>query len=1031
MPRFLMWTRMGIAGCLMLVVAGQGTRARAAETTGTLLGTITDSAGHPLASAAISAVAPSMRTRTMTGDNGFYVLTGLSPDTYTVTFSKEGYRSQEVSGITIVQGQSLLLSINMTTKPKLLDTVAVRRAASLIQPTTTSDMYTVSSQAIQDITGIPQDISETTVLNSMAGITTDSAGYPIIRGSAENEAGYELEGIDATDPITGQFINDLSLAGTSRLVLSAGGYDVSAGNANAGVVSEVISRGAYPGTGELTMDVNAPNFDHRLAFDYGSSTPDNRFSYFFAFNGLRQFRIYGDPKSFSPRLVGAVGSASGNVDVTNLFYRWGRDNANEFEYLGETGAGLFQENYGVDPRITPYSSANLFVQCTYQVNTGGTLPSHPPCSGGFNFAPFNTFFPGQTAVFQNTGYPDNENNVHTIEKLNYKRQFGASSFGDFYLFRTTEADIFLLPWDGGAFGDSFEHNVSDNRGVSFDYTNQLNSEHEIGVGGETVYTIAKFDLGNPSFEPFIWGPFAGASVDCYVDVVSEAFCATPSDLLKTFPPLTGLTNDPLHRSNFWIKDTFTPTDKLTLTGGLRWDQEVLDIPPNAQSQNMTYAFDAAGNYLEIPGPPVTSDVTRPEQISPRFAASYQSNPTNVFTASYGTNIEFAPFSNIEFKANVDPSLANCNVANGCFTPLPGFGITNHVTNLYQQAIETWNTNDFAQYTPVKPPRAINYDFGWSHDFGNGLEMRIEPYYRKGTNYVVANTPLLTTQPDGTPIFGAPREENAGFNKNIGVEFALDKQATLGWSGFIHATYDNTFADYNSDFFPTVNNAALALGHIFHVSYLAPLTGALNLNYASHYGMHVSAEFPYESGYRYGVGTQTFVFESSCIAGAPAVPIEVLNTDLAENCLGNNANTSAYYFTDPSNPGTILHPNITGSRGTPDGADPGTLRGPQIMTMNLSLSHDIGHGTSPMQVGLTITNLFGNYTNAVVGGNSRYRNNGLGGYNGAPGFFQGPVSGSNDVLANYEPYQYPRSPLPFENEPTGTARTWTFFVSSKF
>jgi len=162
-----------------------------------------------------------------------------------------------------------------------------------------------------------------------------------------------------------------------------------------------------------------------------------------------------------------------------------------------------------------------------------------------------------------------------------------------------------------------------------------------------------------------------------------------------------------------------------------------------------------------------------------------------------------------------------------------------------------------------------------------------------------------------------------------------------------------------------------------------------------------------------------------------VPVEVLNTDLAEACLGNSTTTSAYYYTDPSNPGTVLNPHITGSRGTPDGTDPGTLRGPAVMTMNLSVYHDIGQGPSSTEVGFRVANVLGNYTDAVVGGNSRYRNNGLGGFNSAPGFFQGPVSGSNLVLPNYEPFQYPRSPLPFENEPTGTARTWTLFMSTKF
>src|SRR5215472_10126237 len=629
MPKSAMRALMAIAACALMVFAGQETRALASTTTGAIVGTVTDASGHPLANVSVSAVSPSMTEKTRTGSNGFYALQGLSPDTYTITYTLEGYQPQQVTGLTIVQGESITQNQQMVNEAKLIGTVAVRSAASLVQPKAPADSYTVTPQQIQNITGTPQNISETALLDALPGITTDSSGYPIIRGGAENEEGYELQGVDATDPITGQFINSLSLAGESSVVLSTGGYDVSAGNTNAGVVNEVIKRGTYPGEGEATATVNAPNFDHRFAFEYGNATADNRFSYFFAFNGLRQFRVYGDTKTFLPRLVGATGDASGNIDTTNLFYRWGNNNANELEYMGETGASQFDDNYGVNPNITPYGSFNNIVQ----LDTGGSCVAGGAfgisCTGGA--ADSSTFFPGQTAIEQNTGYPDNENNVHTIEKLNYKRQFSASSFGDFFVFRTIESDVILFPWDGGAFGDEFEHNVNNNLGLSFDYTNQLNSQHEVSFGGETIYTESKYDLGIPSFEPFIFNgpdPVNFSSVPCGGGLPSFPGC---------YPQLTGLVNDPLHRSNLWLQDKWTPTDKWTIQPGLRWDEERLDIPSNAEATNLSLATDAAGNLLEIPGPPITSDVTRPTQVSPRLAISFQANSTNTFRVSYGKN----------------------------------------------------------------------------------------------------------------------------------------------------------------------------------------------------------------------------------------------------------------------------------------------------------------------------------------------------------------------------------------------------------
>lgn len=968
------------------ILAGQATWTLAG-TTATIHGTTTDDTGHALADVAVSAISPSFSNHTVSGSNGFYALAGLPPDTYSVTFSKQGYQTQQIPGITLSQDQNYALGVKLAAEVRTLGRVSVRGTTSLIQPTTTADTYTVNPQTIQEITGTPQNISETAVLDALPGITTDNAGYPIIRGGAENEEGYELEGIDATEPFTGQFINSLSLAGTARLQLSTGGYDVSEGNTNAGVINEVIKRGTYPGAGQATVSLNNPNFDHRLAFEYGNATPDNRFSYFYAFNGLRQYRIYGDNKTFIPELFGAVGDASGNIDTLNMFYRWGNNNANEIQLFGETGYSYFAENFGINNGITPYQTNNLVVQ--------GTLGP---------FTAVTPLFPGQVGLFQNTNYADNETNTHGIQKLNYKRQFSPSSFGDFTFFRTDISDHFNIPWGGGAFGDNFQYTDNTNLGISFDYNAQLNSQHQIGIGAETIYSRGTFQLAAPSIAAFTFG-----NELAYTPVAG-------SNVLPVLPIPGGVVDDPLHRSNVWIKDHWTPTAKLTLTYGVRWDQEKIDLPPNPGQFNYSFVTDASGIVHQIPGPAITTDVTQPSQVSPRVALSYELNPRDVVRFSYGKNIEFTPASNIEAKAAfINPALANCNIADGCFAPLPGFGVTNNITNLYQSAIGDYNSNFFAQYTPVRPQRATNIDASFEHDFGHGYELRLTPYYRKGVDYVVSNTPVLFTLPDGTAVLGSPREENAGINQNTGVEFQLQRLANYGMSGFLTVTYDNTLANYNSDFFPVTNNAALALNHFFHVDYVAPITATLQLNYNDRKGTHIYANMPYESGYRYGVGTHTFIFQN--INGVN-VPVEVLNTDLVQAA----PQASAYYFTDPTNPGTPLHPNITGSRGTNEGPDPGSIHGPPVLLVNLTLAHDIGQAPNNMQAGLTIGNVFGNYTGGVNAANPRYRNNGLGGF--------GPNSGVSG-LVGLEPFRNAYEPTPYLAPPDGASRVYVFYVTAKY
>ncbi|MBC5805220.1 MAG: hypothetical protein DLM53_02135 [Candidatus Eremiobacter antarcticus] len=999
-----------------------------AGTTGGILGQVSDASGHPLADVRVSVTAPSASRVTVTGANGFYSLNGLPLDTYSVTFTKDGYQSVMIPGITVTQDQSSRVNGRMEAGVKSLGRVTVRSATSLIQPTQTADTYVINQTRLENLNGTPQDLNGFQAFNSLPGVTTDNFGYPVIRGGAENDVGYQFDGVDNTDAVTGQFLNAVSLNGARSVQLSTGGYDVSSGNTNTGVINEVIKRGTYPAAGQATFRMIGPTFGHEMSFDYGNATPDNRFSYYFSYGGQRNDQDYGDRHSIYPLNLALTSNFTLNDEVFNLFYHWGKGDKNELQFLNNESGSTYFFGYLVGPSVAPYASNNF----NNQIN------NDPYGLGQFSTyeTSYITLYPGQAAYNQNTNMLDTQTFNTVIDKLNYKRQLSPSSFGEIRLYKTVENLIFRYPYDLGSFSDFYEDLQTTNLGEAFDYTNQISSKHEISFGGDASYYKNQYSAAYPSFETFyepleeactpeladfngLPGPMGG----CYIAPFNAALNASlglglPTDPghapLSTYANNLSYTNDPLHRYDLYIKDHYQPNEKWNITLGLRFDKEALPLPANVAEANTTYFFDDNGNFVTVPGQPIGNDVTHPSQVSPRLAMSYELSPRDTLRFSYGKNIEFVPESALEDVYQVNPALQNCNIASGCFVPLPGFGVTNHVSNLYQQIVLELTTNEFQQYTPVRPQRATNVDFGFEHDFGHGLELRIEPYYRKGTDYVVGNQPLLFTLASGTPVFGPSREENAGINVNTGVEVALQRQSRYGLSGLLDATYDNTLANYDSDFFPTVNNAALAAGHFFHVTYVAPVVGTLNLVYNTPSGLHASTTVSYESGYRYGVGKKTFTFLPN--ANNVNVPVEVLNSDLV------SPTSQAYYFTDPANPGTVTNPNITGSRGTPEGDDPGTLRGPQIATVLVSVSHDLGRAPHNMQVGIRVQNLFNNFTPTQIPANLYYVPNALGGY--------GPGSGVN-VNAPFEPFQYNQSPNAYENESFGPPRLFTFFMTAKY
>src|ERR1700687_1612570 len=111
--------------CIGMTNLISGLPARAG-TTGSIQGHVTDEANHGLAGVGVTAASPSGHFSTTSDTGGFYSLTGVPVDTYTVGFSKDGYQSSAIPGITVVQDQPSRVNGHMSTGVKSLGRVTVR-----------------------------------------------------------------------------------------------------------------------------------------------------------------------------------------------------------------------------------------------------------------------------------------------------------------------------------------------------------------------------------------------------------------------------------------------------------------------------------------------------------------------------------------------------------------------------------------------------------------------------------------------------------------------------------------------------------------------------------------------------------------------------------------------------------------------------------------------------------------------------------------------------------------------------------------
>lgn len=990
-----------------------------AVTTGNVNGYVHDQAGHAVADAQVSIASASYNSTTRTNASGFYAFVGIPADTYTVSFKKQGLLDHAVAGVTVIQDQSTRQDVVLQSALKTIAQVQSRGATSLLQPQQTADQYVVTPQRMQEITGTPFTIEQSQVLRALPGFTSNAGGSPEIRGGPLNDLGYEMEGVDIKEPVLGLFTNNGALAGVQELSVQSGAFDVASGNSNEGTINEVVKHGQYPGFSDIALFKNAGYYYDGLAAEAGGGSPDNRFTWYAAYHGVRDANVVG-AGNFMPFAVGATSNVQVNESVFNLFYHWGKNNRDQLQYFGETGYNVYQYDWFVNPLVTPYASSNQLVwaslangNCNYE-NTGYVE------NCGQIVANALPQFPGQGSQ-PYTGYSDNENNQHSVQKLEWHHQFSTSSYFSFQLSRAFEFDNTDAPWAGGAFNDYYLHNASNNYGFTATYDNQLSDKHDLTFGASSIVELPGYNAQLDSLAAFTY-----FNDWCYVKPIAltpEFGCSGTGTPLAAFPKVEFLRNDMMHRNYAYIRDRWQPSGRWFVNAGLRWDNQKMNIPPDAQAQGTLLNYDpGTGQYIQTLGPQITAKSTNPSQLSPRVFATYAMGRNDVLRFGWGRYVTYPPELQVETKAVIDPSLRSCDIASGCFAPLPGYGVTNNVTNLYQQSLYDFNTYLSSQYQPTEPEYAADTEFSWEHDWGRGWQTKITPYFRKGTNYVVGSQAIIKTLPTGYPLYGPYTYSNLGINQNTGVELSIQKSAQYGWSGWLNATYDNTLANYNSDYFPSVSFASMALNKFYHVSYAPPITATLGLDLNTRSGFHIWAEVPYESGFWYGVGKKTYIYESfypngqEAPNGGPGTiirPVQVPNTNYLNGAYG-------YYTVDPSNPGTYMHPNIIGSKGTPEGNDPGSLQAPGRAFLNVTFAQDLGE-KKQYQIGVRFGNILGNFTPPVPVTNVWYHNNGYGASNSNSGF---------NGNAGYEPYQYNLSPNPYVAQATGPERQILFFFTTK-
>ena len=502
---------------------------------------------------------------------------------------------------------------------------------------------------------------------------------------------------------------------------------------------------------------------------------------------------------------------SGNKDDVQLLWDYEHIGNYGYDSPNDQGGYPFLNAIGAAPIwLDTYTTTMPYGTLLPQTYTGGGVAQYP-----FPFSPQGrplTNLGAGTVVSEPANNRDEYVNDQSIIKAQYQHNFGTSAFLRAYVYtyysdwlnygpNSTVSDF--LAFDS----PDYELN-SHTRGGSLQFTDQLASQHLLSFNAS--YTTANSIRYNNSF----YGNGAGTAVGYLVNGNDPASgicygtggaavpgcavnpgCAPGPGAANCFTEYEALTggvtpatgtcgtgpcqylvvnggpsasyNTVVPRfTTLSLSDVWTPTDKLNINLGMRFDQ----FQFIGSSTNDTIARTLFFNAYDLTHPTsplfnIGNNVDTFDEWQPRLGATYTVNPSTVVRLSYGRYAE-APNTAFEQYNYLQPNSLG---------PLKSFN-----------SLGLGNTPGH----DVRPEVSNNYDMSLEHQFGSDVSIKLSPFFRSTQDqiqqfYLDQKTSFVSGL-------------NVGHQTSKGVEFELDKGdfSRNGIAARLSFTYTNSQIKYD-------------------------------------------------------------------------------------------------------------------------------------------------------------------------------------------------------------------------------------------
>ena len=220
----------------LLIAASLAAPAARAQTTGKIQGTVTEaSTGDPLPGVSVRIEGTTQGAAT--DIDGEYVIIGVRPGQYTVSFTSIGYAVERRTGVTISVDLTTTIDVAMREEAVGVEEVEVVADQDVVRRDVTSSEARVTAETIDRLP--VQELGQ--IIGVQAGIT-DRGGIHI-RGGRSSEVLYMVDGVPVTDAYDGSAAVQIENNGIQELQVISGTFNAEYGNAQSGVINVVTKEG--------------------------------------------------------------------------------------------------------------------------------------------------------------------------------------------------------------------------------------------------------------------------------------------------------------------------------------------------------------------------------------------------------------------------------------------------------------------------------------------------------------------------------------------------------------------------------------------------------------------------------------------------------------------------------------------------------------------------------------------------------------------------------------------------------------------